>query len=86
MNIIDQTIVRKSFEFKGQRIIFNQDDKTAALILEDSENTERVIAEVDSKDINELCKLAKVIGEMLPTAKETRKPRKPRLNVAKIQL
>ena len=66
MNIIDETIVRRSVEFKGQKIIYTQDNRTASLILEDSELTQHIIAEVDATDkdslYNLVCTIAKLVG------------------------
>lgn len=66
MNIIDETIVRRSVEFKGQKIIYTQDNKIASLVLQDSELTQHTIAEVDASDkeslYNLVCTIAKLVG------------------------
>lgn len=73
MNIIDQTIVRRSVEFKGQKIIYTEDNKTASLVLEDSELTQHIIAEVDATDKEALHDLVSTIDKLLGADKCTRK-------------
>jgi len=65
MNIIDETIVRKSVEFKNQKIIYTQDNKTASLLLEDGELTQHVIAEVDANDKDSLYNLVQTLVKLV---------------------
>lgn len=73
MNIIDETIVRRSVEFKGQKIIYTQDNRTASLILEDSELTQHIIAEVDATDKDALHDLVSTIDKLLGAEQCTKK-------------
>lgn len=73
MNIIDETIVRKSVEFKNQKIIYIQDNKTASLLLEDGELTQHVIAEVDANDKDSLYNLVQTLVKLVGTDSCTKK-------------